>query len=333
MALFAGVMMTLPRHAARRAARRIDRHWLRATAFTLVLVGLVAGGMGRDWEFAVVFITTCVAGFGFFYLIFPGGSHFGVTVANMMAVYACLFVYFREANFPDAPDASALTALALPVLGFLAGCLWRRRQVAGLIRARRHHELMHLPRLVRWVPALVAIGVLSFLSPRLHLNGFGQGEALLVSSAAIAALVAWAARDAVLTMMDIALVFEEVATRLDRLVMPIMAFLTFYSLLVVVFGCLYRIAEAGMGGPMFLVHGLLRALSFPEALYFSVTTLATVGYGDITPAAPLARGLATVEVVAGLLLLLFGFSEIMHSGGPDTEARRRLRHDGGDSSP
>jgi hypothetical protein len=30
-------------------------------------------------------------------------------------------------------------------------------------------------------------------------------------------------------------------------------------------------------------------------------------------------------VVAGLLLLLFGFGEIMRSGGPDTEHRRHLR--------
>jgi voltage-gated potassium channel len=76
---------------------------------------------------------------------------------------------------------------------------------------------------------------------------------------------------------------------------------------------------------MFMIHNKAAFLSFAEAMYFSVITLATVGYGDITPQAPLVRGLATVEVVAGLLLLLFGFGEIMRSGGPDTENRRHLR--------
>ena len=310
-----------PRHTP----RRIDRHWLRATAFTLALIGLVAAGMGAEWRFAVAAIVACVVAFGFFYLIFPGGSLFGVTVANTLALYVCVFAYFREGNFPDSPDGFALPALGLPVAGFMAGCFLRRRQVAGLVRARRHHELTHLPRMSRWLPALLVIGALSFLVPRLGLGGAGQGAALLAASLLIAAVVGWAARDLVLLLMDIALVFETVSSRLDRLVMPVMAFLTYYSLLVVVFACCYRIAEMSVGGPMFRVHTLPQTLSFSEALYFSVITLATVGYGDITPAAPLVRALATLEVVAGLLLLLFGFAEIMRSGGPDTEHRRHLR--------
>ncbi len=310
-----------PRHTT----RRIDLHWLRATLFTLMLVGLVAAAMGEDWHFSVASIGACLVGFGFFYLVFPGGSHFGVTVANMLAVYACIFVFFHEANFPDAPDSVAATALGVPVAGFLLGCFLRRRQVAGLVRARRHHELTHLPRMSRWVPGLLVIGVLAFLVPRLNLGPLGQGAALMVTAVAIAALVGGAARDVVLLLMDIALVFETVAARVDRLIMPVMAFLTFYSLLVVVFACLYRIAEMSVGAALFLVHGHLQQLSFSEALYFSVTTLATVGYGDITPMGPLVRALATIEVVAGLLLLLFGFGEIMRSGGPDTEHRRHLR--------
>lgn len=316
--------MTMRRFPGR-MVRRIDRHWLRAMVFTLVLVGLVAAGMGRDWEFAVSSTVICVAGFGFFYLVFPGGSHFGFAVANMLAVYACVFIYFREANYPDAPEAFALTAVSLPVVGFLLGCFLRRRQLPAMIRARRLHELTHLPRVSRWLPGLAAIAALSFLMPRLHMDGIGQGGALLASMLAIGVLVAWAARDVVLLMMDVAMVFESVAARMDRLVMPMVAFLTYYSLLVVVFACLYRIAEISVGTPMFMSHNKAAYLSFSEAMYFSVITLATVGYGDITPQAPLVRGLATVEVVAGLLLLLFGFGEIMRSGGPDTENRRHLR--------
>lgn len=40
-----------------------------------------------------------------------------------------------------------------------------------------------------------------------------------------------------------------------------------------------------------------------EALYFSFTTLATLGYGDIVPTGPLARMLAVLEAVVGQLYL------------------------------
>ena len=40
-----------------------------------------------------------------------------------------------------------------------------------------------------------------------------------------------------------------------------------------------------------------------DALYFTVTTLATVGFGDITPTSQLARGVTTVQMVLGVALL------------------------------
>lgn len=194
---------------------RIDRHWLNATIFTLVLVGLVTAAMGAEAAFAVSALGVCAVGFGFFYLLFTGGSHFGITVANSLAVYACLFEFFREANFAAAPRAVAIAGLALPML----------------------------------------------------------------------------------------------------------AFLTYYSLLVVVFTCLYRIADMTMGGTQFRVEGHAGALSFTDAFYFSLMTIATVGYGDIAPQGPLVRALAAVEIVLGVMLLLFGFAEIMR-------ARRRLSPEG-----
>jgi voltage-gated potassium channel len=54
-----------------------------------------------------------------------------------------------------------------------------------------------------------------------------------------------------------------------------------------------------------------RALSFPEAIHFSIVTISTVGYGDIVPASNLARVLAFIEVVCGVMLLLFGVSELL----------------------
>jgi inward rectifier potassium channel len=54
-----------------------------------------------------------------------------------------------------------------------------------------------------------------------------------------------------------------------------------------------------------LPGGLLNAKpgSFLDAFFFSVETLATVGYGNMAPATYTAHALATIEIMCGLLLL------------------------------
>lgn len=42
---------------------------------------------------------------------------------------------------------------------------------------------------------------------------------------------------------------------------------------------------------------------FPKLLYFSYVTLATLGYGDISPAAPISKTLAYLQAVAGTFYL------------------------------
>ncbi len=301
----------------------LDRHWLRSTSFTLLLVGLVASAIGADWTATLSSLVTCAVGFGFFYLLFPGGAHFGMTVANFLAIYACMFQFFRDANFAAAPRDFALGAVALPVLGFLGGCVVRRRQVYAIIHARRIRELQHLPRITSWLLGALAVGAASFALPRLTLDPLQQGIALLVAMALVTLFVVVSVRDVILVMMDVAMVFEGVAARLDRLVRPLMAFVTFYGLLVVVFTCLYRIADLTAPMPQFLLHGEPTRISFVDSLYYSVSTITTLGFGDITPASYLARAITALEVVSGILMLLFGFSEIMRSGGGD----RRPPHD------
>lgn len=53
--------------------------------------------------------------------------------------------------------------------------------------------------------------------------------------------------------------------------------------------------------------GPLTAIS---ALYFSIITLATVGFGDIAPRSSLARGLVAAEVICSMLYQIFIFSII-----------------------
>jgi voltage-gated potassium channel len=325
--------MPRPPAASAPAPRGFDRHWRRSLAFTVTLVALVAAAMGADWGVTVACVATAAVGFGFFYLLFPGGGHFGMTVANFVALYACLFEFFRSANFAQAPRGLTLVALALPVLGFLATCFLRRRLVRALIRTRRGSELSHLPRFGRWFGGSLVVGAASFLLPRLDLDPLTQGVTLVGSMALITGVVVLAARDVILVMVDIAQVFETVTARLDRLVMPMMAFLTFYALLVVVFGCLYRIADLVSPVPPFALHGQPSRISFVDAQYYSVASITTLGFGDIVPTAMLARALTGVEVVSGVLMLLFGFSEIMRSAGPDSRSRRPDPRDAAPPSP
>jgi len=314
-------------HRVRLARSGLSRHWARQVGFTIVLVGLVCVALGTEWRLALAALAICATSLGFFYLVFPGGLHFGITMANFLAVYACTFVYFRDANFPLAPLAPSVAALALPVAAFLLRCFLRRRRVAAMIYARRSHELTHLPRLARWLPVAVAVSALSFILPRYGASAAEQGRLLLLGMVIISVTVAYAERDLILLMMDVAMVFEGVAQRVDRLVMPVMAFLSVYALLVIVFGCLYRIADLSLGTPQFFIHGRPAPLTFSDAMYFSVITISTVGYGDIAPVGPLVRALSGLEVVCGLLMLLFGFAEIMRGSGPESEHRRRLRTD------
>jgi hypothetical protein len=58
-------------------------------------MALAATRSFQRWTATLSSLVTCAVGFGFFYLLFPGGAHFGITVANFLAIYACVFEFFR----------------------------------------------------------------------------------------------------------------------------------------------------------------------------------------------------------------------------------------------
>ena len=47
----------------------------------------------------------------------------------------------------------------------------------------------------------------------------------------------------------------------------------------------------------------LRITRMSEFIYYSFTTLTTLGYGDISPRSPMARSLAILEAMTGVLFM------------------------------
>ena len=54
----------------------------------------------------------------------------------------------------------------------------------------------------------------------------------------------------------------------------------------------------------------LEGWSYLDALYFSVVSLGTVGYGDLTPTTPIAKLFTIVYLINGIVILLALFDRI-----------------------
>ena len=313
--------MTAPRERY-----RPPEGWLRSVFLTFGFGLLVAGGVADDGTvFPYLVIGVAALGIGTLYLLFPHGLHFAFGTSAGLAVYACLFTVMGRAAFPMAPDWARAPAFLLPVLAFL-GAVWRRRRSLRLVaEAEKPFDLGHLPRMARWLIPVWSVGVFSLALPVNRLPVLDQGIALLAAMAVIATIVAASVGAVVRLLTDMALLTEELASRASRLLVPVVAFLAMYAVLVVLFACLYRIAQGLSVVPLFAGPRGPVALPFPDALYFSLVTQATVGYGDVTPRDEGIRLLASVQVIAGQVLLLFGFAEIMRTRrvlGGDPQSRR-----------
>ena len=80
----------------------------------------------------------------------------------------------------------------------------------------------------------------------------------------------------------------------------LIAALCFYLLMGLIWAHVYAIvlymAPAAFGDPV-------EAIPFSEIIYFSYVTLTTLGYGEITPVSMMARSLAILEAIAGVLYM------------------------------
>jgi hypothetical protein len=89
----------------------------------------------------------------------------------------------------------------------------------------------------------------------------------------------------------------------------ISAALSLYLLLGILGGLLFAIIETVAPGSIASTSGTLRHMArtvdlFPPLLYFSFTTLTTIGFGDLYPVSATARAVAILEAVAGQMYLV-----------------------------
>jgi len=161
---------------------------------------------------------------------------------------------------------------------------------------------------------LVVLGLLLWFAFRLH--GFRRYRwwtipttAVLALAAALAdrlasARVAYCVVGACTLVMIIGLVVAivfEVARIGEVDTSAVLGVLCVYLLLALLFASMNQVLGA------FSTHYLRGASSPPtesDLLYFSVITMATVGYGDITPATEVARAVSVLEALTGQLYLV-----------------------------
>jgi len=184
-------------------------------------------------------------------------------------------------------------------------------------------------RVTRWLIPVALIGGLTFFQTELGFLRVPGDAVFLGAMALISAIVLAASRDVAVFLIDAGLLLEEFFERIGKLVLPVYAFLTFYSLIVVGFAAIYKLVDVYLAGPHFRILNDDRAIGYSEALYFSIVTLSTVGYGDVAPVSDAVRVVASIQVVFGVTLLLIGLSEIMNYNR-DLLARRNGRREGED---
>jgi hypothetical protein len=81
----------------------------------------------------------------------------------------------------------------------------------------------------------------------------------------------------------------------------LMAAMCLYLLIGIIFALLYDAVGAVTPGGYF---GSPKLGTITNALFFSFTTLTTVGYGNLVPATPFGQSLAMVEAVSGQIFLI-----------------------------
>ena len=187
-----------------------SRRLIGGVAFTLLLIGLIAFATAEavNYFFVVmpVAVAACVA---FFFIVFPGRRFLPIAFANYIGVYACVFAFFKEANFAPLHGWPVAIGFLMPVIAFLAGTWIRRDRILGVVTSDHVRDGRRLYRILAWLLPVGAVGVASFFLPALALGEPAWDASLLVAMGLIAVVVFAVSRDVCVFLLDTGLLFEE----------------------------------------------------------------------------------------------------------------------------
>lgn len=257
----------------------------------------------------------------------PAAPHVAATLAVCIPIYTALFVAAVTGGFQGARPFAAYVCHLLPIVAF-SGALWRGRARLDRVVSRSVPDAAAVGRGLRWIVLLALVGLVDLVLADAYGDRLGRTNLLLVAGV-VAAALAWRGVDDLIVLLDATgRLFAAFVGRMARRLVPVFSFLVVYCLLVVLFAAFYAILDGATGAGHFSVAGEARPIHFGEALYFSMVTLSTIGYGDITAVSGTARAIVAAEIICGVVLVLFAFAEIAaydpdaaaEPGGPTTPA-------------
>jgi voltage-gated potassium channel len=287
-------------------------HEVALFAVSLALVAVVGVSVASNsFQLFLAIIASAGVATGFIRWLFPEAPFFSLTFANLIALYASIFAFFMEELFGVIGPSVAGLGFSLPVVFFLVGCWLRREEVQAVVDNPDLRGGRRLYRAVLWLLPVFMVGVGVFILSVIDAPLVNNNTAFLAAMALIGLIVLAVSRNVAIFLVDAGLLFEEFFQRMSRLAVPAFAFLTFYSLLVVVFASVFCILSQYSPDQHFRVDNVARTITYSEAIHLSIATISTVGYGDIVPVSNAARVLTSIEVICGVLLLLFGVSELL----------------------
>jgi hypothetical protein len=136
--------------------------------------------------------------------------------------------------------------------------------------------------------------------------------------------------DALSTLIVIIIAFAAVITRILQhgtvTLTTVFGAVLCYALLAFGYASLFEIVQALTGQPFF-AQG---AQPEPDFVYFSIITLTTVGFGDLTPAGELARRVVAVEAFTGQVFLVVLVARLVSLWQPPS---RLLQRPGAEQEP
>jgi hypothetical protein len=176
----------------------------------------------------------------------------------------------------------------LLVLGYLLFDAW---QISDPTAPRRRRKAAAV--------AVTAAAVVAFAAAA----GTAAAATRAVTSGVVGAL------SFALTAAVIAIVGRTVLRRRHLDSATVAGVLAVYLLLALLFASLNQLLAAF--NPTGYLAGVVGLPTASDQLYFSVVTMATIGYGDITPASQLARAVVVVEALTGQLYLVSVVSAVV----------------------